>query len=328
MRDPVSSSGSPSRPCPLCGSDAIEVIARISARQIVESTPFYGDAHYRLLGVDPSDLYGISWCHRCAFGFSSHLPSDEFLSKLYGSEYPAEEGVAVFARPGRAAHGFHSLSLLLSALAAKVEVDSRGCLSRPLRILDVGCAYAVGSLGLVHRHYPYELTGVEWAESTRAYLRSEGANVYPSLESIPEGELFDAVILNDVLEHVPDPLAFLRQVRSCSQPNVVVWINVPDFSWRRMKGVVQDLKAGARVVPKDLNPWEHLSYFSPRSLHAAMASVGWRRLPQESVDYSFRCSSWGDLLKATPRFVRDAWRIKRGTYFASVRTSGLFALAP
>ena len=328
MRDPVSALESPSRPCPLCGSPAVEVIADITAQQIVESTPFYGEGQCERLGVSPADRYGISWCQDCSFGFTSELPSDDFLAKLYGIGYPPAEAVPVFARPARAAYSFHSLSLLLSALAAKAEVDSRGCLSRPLRILDVGCAYAVGSLGLVHRHYPYELTGVEWAESTRAYLRSEGANVYPSLENIPEGECFDAVILNDVLEHVPDPLAFLRQVRSCSQPNGVVWINVPDFSWRRMKGVVQDLKAGARVVPKDLNPWEHLSYFSPRSLHAAMASVGWRRLPQESVEYSFRCSSWGDLLKATPRFVRDAWRIKRGTYFASVRTSGLFEFAP
>ena len=171
------------------------------------------------------------------------------------------------SRPGRAAHAFQSLSLLLSALAQRVELDARGCVARPLRLLDVGCAYAVGSLGLVHRYYPYELTGVEWSAATRQYLQSQGANVYPSLESIPEGELFDAVILNDVLEHVPDPLAFLRQVKRCSQPNVVVWINVPDFSWWRMKAVVDDLKAGATVVPKDLNPWEHLSYFKIGRAH-------------------------------------------------------------
>jgi len=187
VRDPVSALESRSRPCPLCGSPAVEVIAEITAQQILESTPFYGEGQCERLGVSPADRYGISWCHDCSFGFTSELPSDDFLAKLYGIGYPPAEAVPVFARPARAAYSFHSLSLLLSALAAKVEVDSRGCLSRPLRILDVGCAYAVGSLGLVHRHYPYELPGVEWAESTRAYLRSEGANVYPSLESIPEG---------------------------------------------------------------------------------------------------------------------------------------------
>lgn len=107
-----------------------------------------------------------------------------------------------------------------------------------------------------------------------------GGHVDPSVENILEGECFAAVILNDVLEHVPDPLSFVRQVRRGSQPN----------------GVVQDLKGGARVVPKDLNPGEHLSSFTPHPLHAAMARV--------------------------------AWRIKRGIYFASVRPSGLFAFAP
>ncbi|MFM7264690.1 MAG: hypothetical protein ACKOZW_03675, partial [Cyanobium sp.] len=105
---------------------------------------------------------------------------------------------------------------------------------------------------------------MEWSASTRQSLQSEGAHAYPSLESISEGELFDAVILKDVLEHVPD------------------------FAWWRQQAMVRDLQLGARVVPKDLNPWEHLSRFSPRSLHAALASTGWRRLPQATVDYSFR----------------------------------------
>lgn len=304
------------------------MITTISARQIIESTPFYGEGHYQLLGVNPTDHFGISWCHACSFGFSSALPGDAFLTRLYGSELAPEQGVPVFARPGRAAHAFHSLSLLLSALASRVEMDERGCLARPLRLLDVGCAYGVGSLGLVHRHFPYELTGVEWSASTRQYLQSEGAHAYPSLESIPEGQLFDAVILNDVLEHVPDPLLFLAQVRQRSQRHAVLWVNVPDFAWWRLQAMVRDLEAGARVVPKDLNPWEHLSYFSPRSLHAALASAGWRRLPQQTVDYSFRCASSSDLLKALPRFVRDTWRILRGTYYSSVRTSGLFTPAP
>lgn len=112
------------------------------------------------------------------------------------------------------------------------------------------------------------------------------------------------MILKDVLEHVPD------------------------FAWWRQQAMVRDLQLGALVVPKDLNPWEHLSRFSPRSLHAALASTGWRRLPQATVDYSFRGAHSSDLLMALPRFARETWRILRGTYYNSVRTSGLFVLTP
>ncbi|MFT5447956.1 MAG: SAM-dependent methyltransferase [Gammaproteobacteria bacterium] len=319
------------RACPLCGNENARTIATMRAEQIVNSSPYYSDSSYDRLLVEAHDRFGVSQCQRCDFAFASNVPSDDFLSRLYGghgnSNSDLEASVGVFARPDRAAYAFRALSRLLQVIAQTTTVDSMGATNGPIRILDVGCAYAVGSLGLIQHHYPYEVVGVEVSEATRNYLANQGMTSYAQLCDVPPDTVFDGILLNDVLEHVATPLDFVRQLKRLSDEQTAIWVNVPNFIDWRLAKIVEQVNSGSMDVPTDFNPWEHLSYFSPQSLDAVMNTIGARRLLERPVEYPVTCDSIVELLQTWLRATRDVWRIYARTYPQNFSTSGIFVFS-
>ncbi|WP_175534429.1 class I SAM-dependent methyltransferase [Thiocapsa roseopersicina] len=320
----VTAQTSTSRPCPLCHSTRNEFVASVSAVQVIESSPYYDDSFYEAFGITPETRFALSRCLDCSLVFSSEIPSEEVLQRLYRVDTASvEDMVGVFARPGRAAFAFESLSKLLTALDRRLPRDAQGRVSDGVRILDVGCAFGVGISGLTREFFPYEVSGVEGSIVVRDYLTRSGVTTYARLDDIPCGSVFDGIILNDVLEHVPEPMIFASRLLDFCHPGSVLWINVPNFIDWRMDAVVEMIAKGGQV-PKDLNPWEHLSYFSPRTLDALMGRAGFKRLELSSVEYRLECHSLAGTVKTAIRALRDIWRLYRKRYPGLVSTSGLF----
>ena len=308
-----------SRNCPLCASTQSQQLATMDAQQIIQSNTYYDDSLYTKLNIKPNDSFSISQCTTCQFVFSSSIPSQAFLSSLYETNDTAGEA-RIFARPDRAAFLFKSLSTLLTTMARLQPSQHQ----KKLRILDIGCAYGVGSLGLAMQHYPYEISGVELSESTRNYLEQQGMTTYRTTEDIPSNQSFDGILLNDILEHIPEPLNFLEKIRSISHPNTAIWVNVPNFVDWRLSTIVQQANSGSTQVPKDFNPWEHLSYFSPQSLDHALATIGAHRLHSPTSDYAIRHDSIKECIKTSIRFVRDIMRLHQNTYFNRNTTTSIY----
>jgi 2-polyprenyl-3-methyl-5-hydroxy-6-metoxy-1,4-benzoquinol methylase len=89
-------------------------------------------------------------------------------------------------------------------------------------VLDFGCGRGVFARLLKQQHphlevVAYDPNGPEVVEDGVQFLRTKPA------------EDFDAILLMDVLEHVPDPLALLDEVRSCCHKGTEVFVTVPAF---------------------------------------------------------------------------------------------------
>ena len=320
-------SGETSRDCPLCASSSWKIIARGHAEQIVRASPYYDQSSYSKLGIAPTTAFTLSRCRSCHFVYSSHVPSEAFLDRLYSDQGDLEQSVRVFSRPGRAAAAFRSLSDLLGEIANRRETDHRGVTDRPVRILDIGCAYGVGTLGLVHPHYPYEVVGVDSSKLAREYVSAQGMQSYRSLNELIDVEPFDGILLNDVLEHVGDPVMFMNDVKNLTHSRTAIWVNVPNYIDWRLSEILQSVNSGATSIPTDLNPWEHLSYFSPSTLNALMEKVGARRLRAVNIDYPVNCDSLKDFLVSITRACRDFFWIYSGKYPDQISTSGIFVFA-
>lgn len=305
------------------------MLAQMSSRQIVSSSPYYKATDCERLGVTPDATFPLVECSACSFVYAGQPPSADFLELLYGggTDNPeaVADGVAVFARPQRAVAQFEALSRLFRSLPECLALQATGVPTDPLRVLDIGCSYGFALLSLCRKHYPYEVVGVDMSNRARGYLRHCGVETYASLDDLPLESRFHSILMNDVVEHVSDPGALLSQARSLCEPGARAWISVPDFSIWRLEAILKQIRCGSHAIPKDMNPWEHLSYFSPQTLNDLALSSGWKReTPHRAQLPLNRVSRLKDRVIGLARVTRDYLRFQRGTYPNSFLTQGVF----
>lgn len=98
------------------------------------------------------------------------------------------------------------------------------------RVLDFGC-YSGGLLSKLDKHYGR--FGVEVNHDAACVAEQTAhAHVWNSLHDIPSDIQFDAIVLSDVIEHVPDPGALLNILASRLANNGIVLVTTGDANAR------------------------------------------------------------------------------------------------
>lgn len=137
------------------------------------------------------------------------------------------------------------------------------------RVLDIGCGAGAFGAALKMRNESVSVTGVEIdpeaAEAAGArldlVLTGDAAAALPRLQD----QYFDAIVLNDVLEHVVDPEALLRQLRVHVAEGGCVVASIPNV---REFFTVCDLVLRGRwdYVDEGILDRTHLRFFTRASL--------------------------------------------------------------
>jgi SAM-dependent methyltransferase len=231
-----------------------------------------------------SDDYRV--CRACGTLVSRAHPSPELYKKDYWTtRQTAHHGLpdirqrARLDLPERCAHW---LSRLLTLRLP------------PARILEVGCAHGgyVALLGWAG----YDAVGTELnPEAARFAQEAFGVTVHAGLlenQSFQAGS-FDTIVLNDVIEHLPDPVSTLTHcVRLLSKDGFFV-IQTPEYKEHLSYG---DLKEANDLFLKhmDRNNDEHLYLYSRRSAGQLFSRLGFPHLdfsnPVYAYDMSFAAS--------------------------------------
>jgi SAM-dependent methyltransferase len=132
------------------------------------------------------------------------------------------------------------------------------------RLLEIGFGEGYGSEIVepwVAEYVGAEVEGDAVAHATQKYGCSTVSFVHYDGVALPfEDASFDIVIAFQVLEHVPDPEAFLREARRVTRPSDCVLIVTPNRNHR---------------VGDGERPWNryHVREFSPSELDAVMRKV-------------------------------------------------------
>ncbi len=197
-------------------------------------------------------------CTGCGHRFAGIRPDGGALAAIYGDDYFTREYGDYHAEAGPlAARG---------AAYRRVVAPWRAS----GRVLDVGAAAGYVLEGFTAGS-TWSGTGIELNASMAQAARARGVDVRAgTVESVPLDGAFDAVLLVQVIAHLPDPIGTLARLRERTASGGV-WVVE---TWDRDSAV-------ARVLGRrwhEINPPSVLHWFSRRSLDALMAKLGFARV--------------------------------------------------
>jgi len=151
--------------------------------------------------------------------------------------------------------------------------EDRRFVTENSKLLDVGAGTGHLARSLKKRLPGIEILCVEESESLRNQLDQQGFVVAANLDSISSNRTFDAVLLIEVIEHVPDPVGFLDRLKKCLDLEGRIFLTTP----------CGELRNGSRTTNAYDTP-EHVQFFTEKSLRLAVKKAGFRDITYEYIE--------------------------------------------
>jgi len=233
-------------PCALCGSERNKTRFEEPPYRVVECQEC--GLVYVTPRRDAPDLRAMYledyWCSPAAkdFGYTNYLRDAELYRRTYRRRFAAIR--RHFPRPGR--------------------------------VLDVGCA--AGYFLSIAKENGWECTGVEVSQRMAEFARERYAldvKVGTLLESKLPDARFDLVTFWDVVEHLPDPIAVLREARRLLAPGGLILIETQNVASRFARW----------MGPKwhHYKHAEHLFHFDPATARALLEKAGFAEVERRAT---------------------------------------------
>ena len=141
------------------------------------------------------------------------------------------------------------------------------------RLLDVGCGngYFLSAVMEKCKH----CYGSEFSGKMREFARRKtGLTVFgESLDDLPE-KGFDIITLFDVIEHIPDPIPFMRSIDRILNPGGFVLIFTPNFDSFSIRVMCE--------YSSIIDPTEHVVLYTLPSLHYLAGKLGYEVVYEET----------------------------------------------
>jgi 2-polyprenyl-3-methyl-5-hydroxy-6-metoxy-1,4-benzoquinol methylase len=264
-------------PCPLCSGTAFTVVYPGTFPSAL-SREFLTEV-YRS-SSDQTLFEQVVKCAKCGLVYLN----PRLNSALIVDSYAEGEDMAFVEQD---AMRIRTFSAALKRLGRRHGV----VLSDRTNVLDIGCAggaflQAARTLGL-------SAVGLEPSKWLSGYARTKhGLDVRTGTladHSFPEAH-FDLVTLWDVIEHVPDPGAELKEVHRILKPGGLLVVNYPDF------GSVAAKLLGKRW-PFLLSV--HLVYYTRRTMRRQLLKAGFKAI---EIRMHWQTLEFGYVLKRASRY--------------------------
>ena len=170
---------------------------------------------------------------------------------------------------------------------ARLQFVERFVVLSGLRVLDVGCGGGILSEALAERGA--SVLGIDLAESAlqAAEAHRAGQAVEYRLESSREtaarGEVFDVVTCMEMLEHVADPAAVLRDIHALLKPGGWAFFSTINRTFKARLGAVYAAEYLLRLVPQGTHQYDW--FIKPAELSRMAERAGLTPVAFCGMDY-------------------------------------------
>ncbi len=252
-----------SYPCPLCGTAGGKILLRKS-------------------GVAVTTTFVVVRCRICDLVRVDPRIPNERIGELYDGEYYCGRGF------DRAVDYTAPTSTWTNAENERIIATVESAFGKAIqgaRWLDVGCG--TGTLIEAVRSRGGAAFGFDDSSAALHLCRAKGIEILTSAELAGMRGSFDVVSAIEVIEHVPDPVEFVRDLLSYARVGGIVYVHTENWN------VIRWLPRTPYIMPEG-----HIQYFTPMTMRKLFARLSlreaecfdrcwfvWRRLPT-AVQYS------------------------------------------
>ncbi len=172
-------------------------------------------------------------CKSCGLAQQYPIPPEDELQRLYatGSYYTEYKEERLGVKYPRGAES----PIFKDGLSNKGERVNLFVKQFPnikeCRVLDIGAGYGEFAYLLRSKWSCDAIHCIEPDERARQFIARElGIAVFKDFsEVLSNHQQYDVIIMNQVFEHVSDPMAFLDKVKPLLKAKGMVWVEVPDI---------------------------------------------------------------------------------------------------
>ena len=243
--------------CPICESTTPILLDKCFSAPLLQNRVWPDPVSARAAPVGELEFV---LCAACGFAWNRAFRPDRVV---YDQAYDNDQ----MGSPQFRAH-----------VAAMIEqILTRVPSGRLTHLVEVGCGQGSFLTGLAQSKRFASLTGFDPAWRGKEGLETDGITIHrryfgwDALDLVPHGPLF--VVARHTIEHVADPMSFLRAICATMKPNDDgrLFLETADIEW-----IIETFQ------PQDLF-YEHYSIFSRDALRVALAAAGFELLSIDRV---------------------------------------------
>lgn len=220
----------------------------------------------RMKGEHTFQKYGFAHerCPQCQTLFCSPRPGDELLMKYY-ADFDAPKMWTDLVLTSESKRKKRQYGPRVEALIGHIQTSGR---TRGGRVLDLGAGEGTFSVCMQESGFFDETICLDYSPKAVEACRSKGLEARIGDLASEKDETYDLVCMNDLFEHVSDPLGMLETCRRKLRNGGMLSIATPNGNGFDFQILGENTE--------NITPPEHLNYFNPASMSLLMKRAGFR----------------------------------------------------
>lgn len=226
----------------------------------------------------------ISYCKNCKFYWYTNIPTNSELTGMYANSNSINTKLITKESDKK----INKNSLLLKRIL-QTFFSINNFTDYPkskIRLLDFGSGS--GEFSRIAFKNGLEVTAFDPSLNRNTLKINENITYFDNINDLPENH-FDIIILNQVLEHVPNPIETLCLLNKLGKKDVLIYIAVPNINtshegtniWKEWPYNYKNIHTMA--------PFEHLNGFTPFAFRKIINKTGFKVLPiKHKLNFSIR----------------------------------------